>query len=54
MAEAGADLIVAHPGLAGRKQAIAEIVGAAREGKKGILVMAYGSAADGVDGIQSD
>jgi len=54
MAEAGADVIVAHPGLAGRKQAVAEIVGAAREGKKGILVLAYGSVSDGVDGIQTD
>ena len=54
MAEAGADLIVAHPGLAGKMQAVAEIAGAAREGKKGILVLGYGSASDGVDGIQSD
>jgi len=54
MAEAGADLIVAHPGLAGKKPVVAEIVAAAREGKKGILVLAYGSVSDGVDGIQTD
>ncbi|MBV8881739.1 MAG: phosphoenolpyruvate hydrolase family protein [Planctomycetaceae bacterium] len=53
MAEAGADAIVAHPGVAERKaKAIAEIAAAAREARKGILVLAYGAEADGVDGIQ--
>jgi len=54
MAEAGADLIIAHPGLAEKKAAVVEIVRAAREAKKGILVLAYGSAVDGVHGIQSE
>ncbi len=54
MAEAGADLIIAHPGLAEKKTAVVDIVRAAREAKKGILVLSYGSASDGVDGIQTD
>jgi predicted TIM-barrel enzyme len=55
MAEAGADLIIAHPGFADGKsaaRAVSEIAGAAREVKKGILVLAQGTSSDGLDGIQ--
>ena len=52
MAEAGADVVIAHP-VHGPKKAVAEIAAAAREARKGILVLAFGSASDGVDGIQS-
>ncbi|HEV3026446.1 MAG TPA: phosphoenolpyruvate hydrolase family protein [Planctomycetota bacterium] len=55
MAEAGADLIIAHPGFAEGKSAgmvVSAIAAAAREEKKGILVLAAQSASDGVDGIQ--
>src|SRR5579862_4234669 len=48
MTEAGADLIVAHPGFADRKSAgavLSAIAAAARESKKGILVLAVQSAA---------
>ena len=55
MAEAGADVVLAHPGYAEKKpKAVTEIAAAAREARKGILVLAYGAAADGVDGIQSE
>lgn len=55
MAESGADVVVAHPGFSEKKEkAIAEMAAAAREAKKGILVLGFGSAADGVDGIQSE
>jgi predicted TIM-barrel enzyme len=57
MAEAGADLLIAHPGFADKKSAgavLSAIAGAARESKKGILVLGYQSAAEGLDGIQSE
>lgn len=55
MAEAGADLVLAHPGFADGKSrgpVVLAIAGAAREAKKGILVLAVATASDGVDGIQ--
>jgi predicted TIM-barrel enzyme len=60
MAEAGADLVVIHPGLGAppSKATIETLAGAAREGRKDVLVLAY-AADDGqvpelrsLDGIQ--
>jgi predicted TIM-barrel enzyme len=63
MAEAGADLVVIHPGLGAapmkeRVKSIEEIAGVARDGRKGVLVLAL-AAADALppelpalDGIQ--
>jgi predicted TIM-barrel enzyme len=60
MADAGADLVVIHPGLGARPPAkrIEELAAAAREGRKDVLVLALGDAESasaelrGVDGIQ--
>ncbi|HVE39066.1 MAG TPA: phosphoenolpyruvate hydrolase family protein [Planctomycetota bacterium] len=57
MAEAGADLVVIHPGL-GAAAPIEKIAAAARDARKGVLVLALsvaGAAApevEGLDGIQ--
>lgn len=52
MVEAGADVVVAHPGF-GPVAAVGDIVSAAREARKGILVFSAASTG-GVDGIQSE
>lgn len=57
MAEAGADLVVAHPGFQDPKsaaRAVSEIAVAAREAKKGILVLALDREYAGVDGFQTE
>jgi len=57
MAEAGADLVVAHPGFAEPREAASrasEIAAAARSARKNILVLGLGSSSDGLDGIQID
>jgi predicted TIM-barrel enzyme len=57
MAEAGADLVVIHPGLgaAPSPKSIDEIAHAAREGRKDVLVLAFGAAEPGaLDGIQTE
>ncbi|HZE95580.1 MAG TPA: phosphoenolpyruvate hydrolase family protein [Planctomycetota bacterium] len=56
MVEAGADVVVASPGVSDLKtwpRRLTEIATAAREAGKGVLVFAIGSEGDGVDGIQS-
>lgn len=53
MAEAGADVVVIHPGLADRPARFQdEVSAAAKEARKDVLVLGYGTA--GVDGIQTD
>lgn len=53
MAEAGADAVVIHPGLAERPSRFSvEIAAAARESRKDLLVLGYRSAS--IDGIQTD
>jgi predicted TIM-barrel enzyme len=57
MAEAGADIVVAHPGLEDpklRAKRTAEIAAAARSASKDVLVFGLGAEADGLDGIQSE
>jgi len=57
MAEAGADIVVAHPGLEEpkfRAKRTAEIVAAARSASKDVLVFGVGEESDGLDGIQSE
>jgi predicted TIM-barrel enzyme len=66
MAEAGADLVVIHPGLGPkgtlkeRVKSIEQAAAAAREGRKDVMVFAYGAAdavpegLDALDGIQID
>lgn len=60
MAEAGADLVVIHPGVAPvppkeRSKALEEAASAAREAKKDVLVLAYGASDHrALDGIQTD
>jgi predicted TIM-barrel enzyme len=57
MAEAGADVVVVHPGLSDPKEQgkrMAEIAAAAREARKNILVFGAGAGPDGLDGIQSE
>ncbi|MBI3854252.1 MAG: phosphoenolpyruvate hydrolase family protein [Planctomycetes bacterium] len=59
MAEAGADLVVLHPGLGPKVSAkeIEERAAAAREGRKDVLLLVYGPAdADpgALDGIQTE
>jgi predicted TIM-barrel enzyme len=57
MAEAGADVVVAHPGLVEKKDRVkrmAEIAAAAREARKNVLVFGVDGAPDGLDGIQSE
>ncbi|HUR38442.1 MAG TPA: phosphoenolpyruvate hydrolase family protein [Planctomycetota bacterium] len=57
MAEAGADVVVAHPGLEEprlRAKRTAEIVAAARSASKDVLVFGIGAEAEGLDGIQSE
>ncbi len=57
MAEAGADIVVAHPGLADRKdqaRIVADIAAAARSAKNGILVFGYEIQSNGLDGIQTE
>ena len=57
MAEAGADAVVLHPGIGPRPSAksIEEAASAAREGRKDVLVLAFGAADSdprALDGIQ--
>ncbi len=57
MAEAGADIVVAHPGLADKKdqaRRVAEIAAAARSARKNVLVFGYEVQSNGLDGIQSE
>jgi len=57
MADAGADVIVAQPGLAARKEGLkvaAEIAAAARAARKNVLVFGLDGGPDGLDGIQSE
>jgi predicted TIM-barrel enzyme len=57
MAEAGADIVIAHPGLEEpklRAKRTAEIVAAARSASKDVLVFGIGPEAEGLDGIQSE
>jgi predicted TIM-barrel enzyme len=62
MAEAGADLVVIHPGappwppMKERLKPIGEMAAAAREGRKDVFVLAFGAgeAVPGLDGIQID
>jgi predicted TIM-barrel enzyme len=57
MAEAGADIVVAHPGFSEKKEqskVVREIAAAARSSRKGILVFGLDQALDGLDGIQSE
>ena len=57
MAEAGADIVVAHPGFEEpklRAKRTAEIAAAARSASKDVLVFGLGAEADGLDGIQSE
>jgi len=57
MAEAGADIVVAHPGLEEpkfRAKRTAEIVAAARSASRDVLVFGVGEESDGLDGIQSE
>jgi predicted TIM-barrel enzyme len=57
MAEAGADVVVAHPGYADKKdqaRVVGEIASAARAARKDVLVNAYGIVATGLDGIQTE
>lgn len=61
MAEAGADVVVVHPGLGSkasskeRAKSVEEAAAAARGAKKDVLVLSFGaSEASGLDGIQID
>jgi predicted TIM-barrel enzyme len=57
MAEAGADLVVIHPGLAPKPagKTIDQIAAAAREARKDVIVLSYGATdSTSVDGIQND
>lgn len=59
MAEAGADVVVVHPGLAPGKdlaRAVSDCAAAAREARPEVLVFGYGAAGEvkGLDGIQSE
>lgn len=57
MAEAGADVVVLHPGLGPKPSAksVEEAAAAARGARKDVLVFSYGaSEAAGLDGIQID
>jgi predicted TIM-barrel enzyme len=66
MADAGADLVVIHPGLGSpgtskeRIKSIEQAAAAAREGRKDVMVLAYGAAdsvpsgLEALDGIQID
>ena len=55
MADAGADLVVIHPGLGAKPTAIEPTAAAAREGRKDVIVLAYGATdSTSVDGIQTD
>jgi predicted TIM-barrel enzyme len=57
MAEAGVDVVVAHPGFADKKdqaRIVAEIAAAARSARKNVLVFGYGVQSNGLDGIQTD
>ncbi len=56
MAEAGADVVVVHPGFgaAPESKAVASIAAAARKAKKNILVFGFGRALEGMDGIQTE
>jgi len=55
MADAGADLVVIHPGLGPKPTAIEPTAAAAREGRKDVIVLAYGPTdSASVDGIQTD
>jgi predicted TIM-barrel enzyme len=54
MAEAGADAVVIHPGLARRNTPFEEIAAAARESRKEVLVLSHGVSAPGAVGIQID
>jgi predicted TIM-barrel enzyme len=61
MAEAGADVVILHPGLGPRPSAldraksIEELSAAARAAKKDVLVLSFGGSDDlGLDGIQID
>lgn len=59
MAEAGADVVVVHPGYAPEKdlpRAVSASAAAARGARKDVLVFGYAAAGDvrGLDGIQSE
>lgn len=57
LAEAGADVVVAHPGLVPEKdhaKRVAEVAAGARSGREGILVFGVGVEGKGLDGIQSE
>lgn len=57
MARAGADIVVAHPGLAAQKdlaKLASDVAAAARSEREAVLVFGVGAASSGLDGIQSE